>query len=184
MVFDNIFRSASTGAGLFSVNTDGVRPQPGADVDFEDSQEGTYDDTSTSLFTSGIHGATSRAKIVREQSPEARIVLGFLGSFIQATQESASTQADFANDPSSVSTGASARMQTASPTVTEHSGLQKNGDLQDKPTKSDYTKLPDTPEAPEPPAPPAPSRTTAETPKTLGETKTDKATGGDPPDPR
>lgn len=89
MVFGNIFNSAGRGAGLFSVTTDGAKPQPGAGVDFEDADDDTYDDTTTSLFTSDIHGANSRAKVVREQSPEARAILGFLGSFIQTTQASA-----------------------------------------------------------------------------------------------
>ncbi|GAA3290081.1 hypothetical protein GCM10020295_03500 [Streptomyces cinereospinus] len=142
MVFDNIFQSASKGAGLFSVTTDGARPQPGADVDFEDADDDTYDDTSTSLFSNAIHGATSRAKIVQEQSPEARAILGFLGSFIQTTQASAGAQAQYARDPGSVSTAADAGMQQASRTVTKHSGLQKDEDLANTPRKSDYTKAP------------------------------------------
>ncbi|MFB9463448.1 hypothetical protein [Streptomyces cinereospinus] len=148
MVFDNIFQSASKGAGLFSVTTDGARPQPGADVDFEDADDDTYDDTSTSLFSNAIHGATSRAKIVQEQSPEARAILGFLGSFIQTTQASAGAQAQYARDPGSVSTAADAGMQQASRTVTKHSGLQKDEDLANTPRKSDYTKAPKAPEAP------------------------------------
>ncbi len=88
MVFKNVFDSAGTGAGLFSVTTDRDKPQPGADVDFEDADDDTYDDTTTSLFTSGIHGASHRAKTVREQAPEARAILGFLASFIRTTQDS------------------------------------------------------------------------------------------------
>ncbi|MFE4449728.1 hypothetical protein [Streptomyces sp. NPDC056796] len=151
MVFDNIFGFAGKGAGLFSVTTDSAKPQPGAGVDFEDADEDTYDDTSTSLFDSAIHGASSRAKIVQEQSPEARAVLGFLGSFIQTTQASAGAQARYASDPGSVSGAASAGMQESSATVTEHSGLQKDEDLESKPKKSDYTQAPKAPKAPEAP---------------------------------
>ncbi|MFH8555952.1 hypothetical protein ACH4GP_16340 [Streptomyces celluloflavus] len=149
MVFDNIFGFAGRGAGLFSVTTDGAKPQPGAGVDFEDADDDTYDDTSASLFNSAIHGANSRAKVVQEQSPEARAVLGFLGSFIQTTQASAGAQAQYAQNPGSVSNAASAGMQESSATVTEHSGLQKDEDLADKPKKSDYTQPPKAPKAPE-----------------------------------
>ncbi|MFG2717894.1 hypothetical protein ACGFW5_06255 [Streptomyces sp. NPDC048416] len=148
MVFDNIFNSAGQGAGLFSVTTDRLKAQPGAGVDFEDSEDDTYDDTSTSLFNSAIHGASSRAKVVQEQSPEARAVLGFLGSFIQATQASAGAQAQYAQDPGSVTRAASDGMKEASTTVTEHGDLQKDGDLENRPKKSDYSKAPRTPEAP------------------------------------
>lgn len=163
MVFDNVFGFASKGAGLFSVTTDGAKPQPGADVDFEDADDGTYDDTSTSLFNSAIHGASSRAKVVQEQSPEARAILGFLGSFIQTTQASAGAQAQYAQNPSSVSTAAAAGMQESSTTVTEHSGLRKNEDLEDNPKKSDYAKAPKAPETPKAEAAKAP-KATAETP--------------------
>ncbi|MEU5050314.1 hypothetical protein [Streptomyces sp. NPDC021096] len=163
MVFDNIFGFAGKGAGLFSVTTDRAKPQPGAGVDFEDADDDTYDDTSTSLFNSAIHGASSRAKVVQEQSPEARAVLGFLGSFIQTTQAAAGAQARYARDPGSVSTVAAAGMQESSATVTGHSGLQRNEDLEDKPKKSDYTKAPKAPEAPKAEAPKA-SKATAEKP--------------------
>ncbi|MEU8545987.1 hypothetical protein AB0C81_03075 [Streptomyces roseoverticillatus] len=142
MVFDNIFNFANQGAGLFSVTTDGAKPQPGAGVDFEDAEDGTYDDTTTSLFTSGIHGANHRAKVVREESPEARAILGFLGSFIRTTQASAGAQAQYAQDPGSVSGAASAGMRESSATVTEHSGLQKDEDLESRPKKSDFSKAP------------------------------------------
>jgi hypothetical protein len=145
MVFDNIFRFAGQGAGLFSVTTDGTKPQPGAGVDFEDADDDTYDDTSTSLFTSSIHGANSRAKVVKETSPEARAILGFLGSFIQTTQASAGTQATFAQNPGSVASAASAGMQESSTTVTEHSGLKKDEDLENMPKKSDFSKPPKAP---------------------------------------
>lgn len=155
MVFDNIFGAADKGAGLFSVTTDGARPQPGAGVDFEDADDDTYDDRSTSLFSNGIHGATSQAKVVQEQSPEARIVLGFLGSFVQATRRSAETQARYAKDPGSVSTAAAHGMRESSVTVKDHSGLQKDTDLQDRPRKSDFTRPPEPPPTPETQAPEA-----------------------------
>ncbi|MFK8905632.1 hypothetical protein [Streptomyces sp. YS-3] len=155
MVFDNVFNSAGQGAGLFSVTTDSLKPQPGAGVDFEDSEDDTYDDTSTSLFNSAIHGASSRAKIVQEQSPEARAVLGFLGSFIQTTQASAGAQAQYAQDPGSVTRAASDGMREASATVTDHGDLQKDGDLENRPKKSDYSKAPKAPAAPKAPKPAA-----------------------------
>ena len=164
MVFDNIFGFASTGAGLFSVTTGGAKPQPGAGVDFEDADDDTYDDTSTSLFNNAIHGASSRAKIVQEQSPEARAVLGFLGSFIQTTQASAGAQAEYAQDPGSVSMAASAGMQESSATVTEHSGLQKNEDLESRPKRSDYAQAPKAPETPKVPEAPKAPKATAEKP--------------------
>ncbi|MFB7629892.1 hypothetical protein ACFC0M_02930 [Streptomyces sp. NPDC056149] len=163
MVFDNIFGFAGRGAGLFSVTTDGAKPQPGAGVDFEDADDDTYDDTSASLFNSSIHGANSRAKVVQEQSPEARAILGFLGSFIQTTQASAGAQAQYAQDPGSVSNAASAGMQESSTTVTEHSGLQKDEDLGSKPKKSDFSKAPEAPPTPEAKAPKA-SQPTAKDP--------------------
>ncbi|MER8003922.1 hypothetical protein [Streptomyces sp. NPDC095613] len=153
MVFENIFGSAGKSAGLFSVTTNAAKPQPGEGVDFEDSDDHTYDDTSTSLFNSAIHGASDRAKTVREQSPEARAILGFLGSFIQTTQESAGAQAQYAQDPGSVSKAAAAGMEDSSTTVKEHSGLQKDEDLEDRPRKSDFTKAPKAPETPKAPKP-------------------------------
>ncbi|MGW4274093.1 hypothetical protein ACWEGQ_17420 [Streptomyces seoulensis] len=148
MVFDNIFGFAGKGAGLFSVTTDSTKPQPGAGVDFEDADDDTYDDTSTSLFDSAIHGASSRAKIVQEQSPEARAVLGFLGSLIQTTQASAGAQDRYAQDPGSVSAAASAGMRESSATVKKHGDLQKDEDLESRPKKSDYSKPPKAPETP------------------------------------
>ncbi|MGW0933122.1 hypothetical protein [Streptomyces sp. NPDC002644] len=161
MVFDNIFNSASRGAGLFSVTTDSTKPRPGEDVDFEDSDDGTYDDTSTSLFSTAIHGASSRAKIVQETSPEARAVLGFLGSLIQTTQAPPGVQAQYAQGPGSVSQAASAGMQDASATVKGYGDLQKDEDLQNRPSKSDFTKPPKTPQAPKVPEAP---KATAEKP--------------------
>ena len=164
MVFDNIFSAAGKGAGLFSVTTGSTKPPPGEDVDFEDSDDGTYDDTSTSLFNDAIHGASSRAKIVQETSPEARAVLGFLGSFIQTTQASAGAQAQYAQDPGSVTKAASAGMQDASATVREHGDLQKDGDLENRPKKDDFSKPPNTPETPKAPEAPKAPKATAEKP--------------------
>ncbi|MEV7194606.1 hypothetical protein AB0N81_22775 [Streptomyces sp. NPDC093510] len=156
MVFDNIFRFAGQGAGLFSVATGRDKPQPGAGVDFEDADDYTYDDTTTSLYTSAIHGASSRAKIVQEQSPEARVILGFLGAFIHNTQASADAQAQYAQKPSSVSTAAAAGMQESSATVTGHSDLKKPEDLNDMPKKSECMQpKPAAPEAKKPEAPKA-----------------------------
>ncbi|MEE1751156.1 hypothetical protein [Streptomyces sp. SP18CS02] len=164
MVFDNIFNSAGRGAGLFSVTTDSTKPRPGEGVDFEDSDDDTYDDTNPSLFNNAIHGASSRAKIVQETCPEARAVLGFLGSFIQTTQASAGAQAQYAQDPGSVAQAASAGMQDASTTVTEHSDLQKDEDLESRPKKSDFTKPPKTPQAPTAPEAPKAPKASAEKP--------------------
>ncbi|MEU1088048.1 hypothetical protein ABZ401_14650 [Streptomyces sp. NPDC005892] len=170
MVFDNIFNSAGKGAGLFSVTTDSTKSRPGEGVDFEDSDDDTYDDTTPSLFSSAIHGASSRAKIVQETSPEARAVLGFLGSFIQITQASAGDQAQYAQDPGSVTKAASDGMKEASATVKEEGDLQKDEDLQSRPKKSDYTKPPKTPETPKAPeAPQAPQATAEKPPRSKSE---------------
>ncbi|MER7625357.1 hypothetical protein [Streptomyces sp. NPDC126503] len=163
MVFDNIFNSAGKGAGLFSVTTDSTKPRPGEDVDFEDSDDTTYDDTSTSLFDSAIHGASSRAKIVQETSPEARAVLGFLGSLVQTTQASAGEQARYVQDPGSVTKAASAGMKDARTTVENDTDLQKDADLRSRPTKSDFT-APRTPEAPRAPEAPKAPKATADKP--------------------
>ncbi|MFE8936194.1 hypothetical protein ACFYNX_01680 [Streptomyces sp. NPDC007872] len=164
MVFDNIFNSAGKGAGLFSVTTDSTKPRPGEDVDFEDSDDDTYDDTNPSLFNSAIHGASSRAKIVQETSPEARAVLGFLGSFVQTTQASAGEQARYAQDPGSVTKAASDGMKEARATVEEDSGLKKDEDLEDRPKRSDFTKPPKTPDAPKAPEAPKAPQASAEKP--------------------
>ncbi|MFD9302984.1 hypothetical protein ACFWCB_09950 [Streptomyces sp. NPDC060048] len=148
MVFGNIFKSAGDSAKLFSVNTNEDKPRPASVDDFEDVETDAYDDKSTSLDSSTIHGASFQAKVVREQSPEARAMLGFLGSFIQTTQRSAGKQAEYAQDPGSVSTAASDGMRKARETVEKHEGLQKNPDLASKPNKSEYTKAPKAPEAP------------------------------------
>lgn len=165
MVFDNIFDFAKNSAGLFSVDAQKVKAQPSADLDeFEDSQDGAYDDTSTSLLPKGIHGASSWAKVVQEESPEARVVLGFLGSFIQSTQASAATQKEHPH-AGSVADAASTGMNQASTTVTEHDDLQKDAGLQDRPEKSDFTKLPKAPPEPRAEAPTAPKATAEKPPK-------------------
>ncbi|EHM26807.1 hypothetical protein SPW_4796 [Streptomyces sp. W007] len=161
-MFSNIFGSAGKGAGLFSVTTDRDKPQPGSDVDFEDADDHTYDDTTTSLFTSGIHGASHRAKTVQEQAPEARAILGFLSSFIQTTQDSANNQSQYAQNPGSVSTAAAAGMQTSSETVKQNGDLQKDEGLQ-APKKSDF-KAPEPPASPKAEQPPKAPKATAEKP--------------------
>lgn len=148
MVFSNIFGSAGRGAGLFSVSTGGDRPRPGEGIDFEDAEDDTYDDRSTSLFADSLHGASPRSKIVQEQSSEARVIMGFLGSFVQSTQASADAQSAYAQNPGSVSSAAAAGMNESSTTVTENSDFQKSDDLT-MPSKSDYTS------APQPPKPSA-----------------------------
>ncbi|RST16886.1 hypothetical protein E2C00_33065 [Streptomyces sp. WAC05374] len=163
-MFDNIFNSAAKGAGLFSVTTDSTKSRPGEDVDFEDSDDDTYDDTSPSLFNSAIHGASSRSKIVQETSPEARAVLGILGSFIRTTQASAGEQGRYAQDPGSVTKAASAGMQDGSATVKEYGDLKKDEDLKERPKKSDFTKPPKTPDAPKAPEAPKAPQATAEKP--------------------
>ncbi|MER5820783.1 hypothetical protein ABT086_00265 [Streptomyces mirabilis] len=181
MVFKNIFDFAGDGAKLFSVTTNEDKPRPAAGVDdFEDVEDDAYDDKSTSLYNNAIHGASFRAKVVREQSPEARAMLGFLGSFIQTTRQSAGTQATYAQNPGSVSTAAADGMQKASETVTKHDGLQKNEDLESKPKKSDYTKPPKAPETPTAPEPAKAPKASAEAPKTLEAPKAPKGTAEDP----
>ncbi|MFH9197452.1 hypothetical protein ACH4KT_08395 [Streptomyces anulatus] len=162
MVFKNVFDSAEAGVGLFSVITDRGKPRPGAGVDFEDAEDDTYDDTTTSLFTSGIHGASHRAKTVQEQAPEARVILGFLASFIQTSQASAGTQAAYAQDPGSVSTAAAAGMDKSSETVKQNGDLQKDEGL--KAPKRDDFKAPDAPASPKAEEPPKAPKATAEKP--------------------
>jgi hypothetical protein len=162
MVFDNIFNFANKGTGIFSVDGPGTKPKPSVD-DFEDAAEDTYEDTYEdnhgSLFSSGIHGASSKAKVLQEQSPEARNILRFIGDFIGTTQRIADQQREHAQKPESVSEMASAGMKKSSETVKKSSDLQKDDDL-DRPKKSDFT----TPTAPKATAEaaPAPPKATAE----------------------
>jgi hypothetical protein len=146
MVFDNIFSFANE--EIFKVaSPEATKSQPGEGVDFEDADEATYEDTHESLFSSGIHGASSRAKVVQEQSPEARNILGFLGAFMGAAQEAATKQHQYVQDPGSVSKAASAGMEESSKTVKEHGDLQKDDDLKNRPKKSDFTAVPTAPKA-------------------------------------
>jgi hypothetical protein len=164
MVFDKIFDFAGHSAGLFSV-AHGARAQPGTDPDtFEEAAEGTFDDRSTSLSADAIHGATSRAKTVQEQSPEARIIMGFLSSFIQQTQAAAGPQG-YAPDLGSVSTAASDGMTRSRTTVENDPGLKKNGDLQSEPSKGKYSGMPKTPAKPEAPAAGNAPKATADKPE-------------------
>lgn len=164
MVFDNIFGFAKNSAGLFSVKAEDVEPQLSADLDvFEGAKDDTYDDKRTDLLPKAIHGASSRAKVVQEQSPEARLILGFLGSFIETTQTSATTQAQHTH-AGSVSDAASAGMNQASATVQDLNGLKKDEDLEDRPKKSDFTKPPKTPASPKASEPPKAPKATAENP--------------------
>ncbi|MFF1724314.1 hypothetical protein [Streptomyces sviceus] len=181
MVFGNIFGFARESAGLFSVKAG--NDESDARVDFEDATEGAYDDKSDALFTHAIHGASSRAKVVREQSPEARVILGFLGSFIDTTKASAGTQSE-SDHAGSVSTAASGGMTEAKKTVKKEEGLQKNDKLQDKPDRDSYAKAPKGPEAPKAAEPPKAPQATAETPHKLGETKTMETTTEEPSGPQ
>ncbi|MFJ8584887.1 hypothetical protein ACIRD2_09540 [Streptomyces sp. NPDC093595] len=149
MVFNSIFDFAGKSAGFFSVHN-GARTQPGANTDFEDADDDTYDDRSTGLSADAIHGASSRAKAVQEQSPEARIIMGLLGSFIQKTQEAAGPTG-YAQDLGSVSTAASEGMEQSHTKMENNPDLQKNQDLQNKPDKGKYTGMPKTPAKPEAP---------------------------------
>ncbi|MFI9011565.1 hypothetical protein ACIGNX_30450 [Actinosynnema sp. NPDC053489] len=146
MVFDNVFGFADRGAGLFSVNRDDARPRAGEGVDFEDADDDTYDDVHPSLFTSGIHGGSARARVVSEQSPEARAVLGFLGAFLDTARTASDAQSRYAADPGSVSQAASAGMRESSTTVTGHGDLQKDSDLASRPGKDDFASAPEAPE--------------------------------------
>ncbi|MFF8447654.1 hypothetical protein ACF06Q_08135 [Streptomyces leeuwenhoekii] len=173
MVFDNVFGFVKHSAERFSAET-----QPKA-KDFEDTEEDAYDDKSMSLFNNAIHGTSSRARVVREQSPEARAILRFLGEFIQIAQESAGKQAQDTQDADSVSKAATDSMQKGSETVRNEDGLEKNKDLRDMPDKKDYAKAPEPPAPPQAAEPPKAPKATAETPPTLGESKatTEKPSG-------
>ncbi|KOG48713.1 hypothetical protein [Streptomyces decoyicus] len=153
MVFNSIFDFAGKSAGFFSV-THGDRTQPTADPDFdfdsdfeEDVTDTTYDDKSTSLSADAIHGASSRAKVVQEQSPEARLIMGFLGAFVQKTQEAAGPTG-YTQDLGSVSTAASEGMEQSNAKMANNPDLKKNEDLQNKPDKGKYTGMPKTPAKP------------------------------------
>jgi hypothetical protein len=183
MVFDNIFNFANKGTGNFSVDGPGTKPKPGVD-DFEDADEDAYEDTyyedtHGSLFSSGIHGASSKAKVLQQQSPEARNILRFIGDFIGTTQRAADQQREHAKKPESVSEMASAGMEKSSETMKKNNGdlqLQKDDDLKDRPKKSAFTTptapkataeaAPTPPKATAEPAPAPPKATAEPSPKT------------------
>jgi hypothetical protein len=167
MVFDNIFNFANKGTGIFSVDGPGTKPKPSVD-DFEDANEDTYEDTYEdnhgSLFSSGIHGASSKAKVLQEQSPEARNILRFIGDFIGTTQRTADRQREHAKKPESVSEMASAGMKKSSKTMEEdNTDLQKDNDLKEHPKKSAFT-TPTAPKATAEAAPAPPDATAKATP--------------------
>jgi hypothetical protein len=171
MVFDNIFNFANEGTRNFSVDGPGTKPKPSVD-DFEDAHEDTYEDTyykdthgdtHGSLFSSGIHGASSKAKVLQEQSPEARNILRFIGDFIGTTQSTADRQREHAKKPESVSEMASKGMEKSSETVKNNGDLQKDDDLKEHPKKSAY-KAPTAPKATAEAAPTPPDATAKATP--------------------
>ncbi|HEY0757373.1 MAG TPA: malectin domain-containing carbohydrate-binding protein [Ktedonobacteraceae bacterium] len=88
MLFDNIFSFASEGA------------KSGADI--------------APKLSDKIPGTGPSAKIVREESPEALAVLGFINTLTRATQQNASTQKTYANDPGSTAQAASSVMKESS----------------------------------------------------------------------
>lgn len=151
MVFDNIFNAAKKSTDIFSVTRSEAAP-PGEEFDFGDSDDRTYEEvvdrthdiTHGGLSTGTIHGASARAKVVREESPEARAVLGFLGGFIDTVQGSADKQA---KNPGSPAAAAAANMDESSATVTDNSDLKKSDDLKNPPRKSDFTQPPTAPKA-------------------------------------
>ncbi|MEU4797845.1 hypothetical protein [Streptomyces sp. NPDC023327] len=175
MVFNNIFGFAEDSAALFSVKPGNTDSRRAADTDFEDVAEGAYDDKSADLFINDLHGASSRAKVVREQSPEARVIMGILGSFIQTTKNSAQTEKDSAH-AGTVSGTASAGMAKAKETVKEEDGLQKHGGLQSDPDRAAYAKTPEAPKTPKAAEPAEPPSATAKAPQRLGETKKTETT--------
>lgn len=80
-LFGNIFDFAGKGVKIFSVD--------------EEAHAG--------LSSNEIHGASPEAKIIREESPEARNALGFIGALIDTTQRAGREQETYANDPGSTS---------------------------------------------------------------------------------
>lgn len=93
MLFDNIFSFAGNGA------------KSGEDLD--------------PTLSDKIPGAESSAKIVREVSPEASAVLGFISTLTGAIQQNASTQKTYANDPGSTAQAASSVMKESSNSLDE-----------------------------------------------------------------
>jgi hypothetical protein len=100
MIFDNIFSSAGKGAK-------------------------SGEDTGQSL-SSGIPGASPTAKRVREESPEALNVLGFISALTKTFQQAASEQNAYANDPESTSKAASSVMEKSSESLKRDDDLKKS----------------------------------------------------------
>lgn len=100
MLFDNIFSFASKGA------------KSSEDID--------------STLSDKIPGAEPSAKIVREVSPEASAVLGFIGTLTGAIQQNASTQQTYANHPGSTAQAASSVMKESSGSL--HDMVEKTGE--------------------------------------------------------
>jgi len=88
MLFDNIFSFASEGAT-------------------------SSEDINPTLFEK-IPGVNPSAKVVREVSPEASAVLDFISTLTRTTQQNASTQKTYANDPGSSAQAASSVMKESS----------------------------------------------------------------------
>jgi len=88
MLFDNIFSFARAEA------------KPSEDID--------------ATLSDKIPGAEPSAKVVREVSPEASAVLGFIGTLTGAIQQNASTQQTYANQPGSTAQAASSVMKESS----------------------------------------------------------------------
>jgi len=88
MLFDNIFSFASKGA------------TSGEDID--------------PTLSDKIPGTEPSAKVVREVSPEASAVLGFISTLTGAIQQNASTQNTYANNPGSTAQAASSVMKESS----------------------------------------------------------------------
>jgi hypothetical protein len=88
MLFDNIFSFGSEGAK-------------------------SGEETGQSLFNK-IPVGSPPAKIVSEESPEARAVMDFIGTLTRAIQRDANKQKDEANDPGTTSQAASSVMKKSS----------------------------------------------------------------------
>jgi FKBP-type peptidyl-prolyl cis-trans isomerase len=108
MLFDNIFSFASEGAK---------------------SCEGIGQSLSNE-----IPGASPSAKIVREESPEALAVLGFISTLTKATQQATNKQNADANDPGSTSKAASSVVEKASESL-QFADLTKATQQAAKPTE-------------------------------------------------
>lgn len=99
MLFDNIFSFASEGA------------KSGEDIDPK--------------LSGKIPGAEPDAKIVREVSPEASAVLGFINTLTGAIQQNANAQKTYANDPGSTAQAASSVMKKSRESLESDPDLMK-----------------------------------------------------------